>query len=79
MPNLVNIHIADIILNLIRVHFFFKSPPFLVYTRVHQHILVIKNTYIEDLGKGQTQRLDDTTVTAKAKYSVNFNELKNFG
>ena len=31
-----------------------------------------KNKDILILGKGQTQELDNTTLTAKAEYSVNF-------
>ena len=43
------------------------------YMRSSVHIENQKN-YILTLGKGPTQRLDDTTLTAEAKYSISFSE-----
>ena len=34
------------------------------------------NKYILILGKGTTQGLDDTTLTAEAKYPINFTQLR---
>ena len=35
-----------------------------------------KNKDILILGEGRTQRLDDTTLTADTKYSINFSRSK---
>ena len=38
----------------------------------HQHILIIEKKYLP-LGEEPTKRLDNTTITAEAKYFINFN------
>ena len=35
---------------------------------------VIKNKYISNLGEGPSQGFDDTTLTAEAKYPINFTQ-----
>ena len=35
---------------------------------------VIKNKNISNLGEGPSQGFDDTTLTAKAKYPINFTQ-----
>ena len=35
-----------------------------------------KGKYILIVGEGPTQGLDDTTLTAEAKYSINFSRLQ---
>ena len=54
-----------------------KNVTNLVLIWVHWCILITKKKDILILGKGVTQGLHDTTLTPKAKYSVNFTEHEN--
>ena len=75
MMILINILIHDMPLDLILVHFFqfqiliLEKMPLFLSSSVH-----IDNKYkdIIVLGKGPTQGLDNTTLTAEAKYFLNF-------
>ena len=51
-----------------------KMLLFLEKTIGHQCILITSKKIILVLGEGLTQRLDDTSITAEAKYSINFTE-----
>ena len=46
-----------------------------MHALVHQHILLMKK-YILVLGEGLAQGLDDTAITAEAKFSINFTQSK---
>ena len=50
---------------------------FLELIVVFLRILIIRKKYDLFLGEGPTQRLDNTTITAKAEYSINVTKLKN--
>ena len=49
-----------------------KMPLFLELIWNYQCILIIRKKFFLIFGKGPTQVLDDTTLTAKAQYSINF-------
>ena len=72
------------ILGLMHVHNFhfqmvngLKILLFLELIVVFLRILIIRKKYDLFLGEGPTQRLDNTTITAKAVYSINVTKLKN--
>ena len=54
-----------------------KMLLFLELIVVFLRILIIRKKYDLFLGEGPTQRLDNTTITAKAEYSINVTKLKN--
>ena len=75
MPIQANIPFQDMVLALILVRFFYfqimigvKILLFVVYTIVHQCILIIKKDKLV-LGEGATQRLDDTLILHGQKES----------
>ena len=49
-----------------------KMPLFLELIWNYQCILIIRKKFFLIFGKGPTQVLDDTTLTAEAQYSINF-------
>ena len=66
------------VLDSFRIYFFHfqiligvKALLFLEFIFAHQRILTTKKDILI-LDEGPTQRLDDTTLTAEAKYSINF-------
>ena len=75
MPIQANIPFQDMVLALILVRFFYfqimiglKILLFVVYTIVHQCILIIKKDKLV-IGEGATQRLDDTLILHGQKES----------
>ena len=75
MPIQANIPFQDMVLAVILVRFFYfqimigvKILLFVVYTIVHQCILIIKKDKLV-LGEGATQRLDDTLILHGQKES----------
>ena len=75
MPIQANIAFQDMVLALILVRFFYfqimigvKILLFVVYTIVHQCILIIKKDKLV-IGEGATQRLDDTLILHGQKES----------
>ena len=75
----VNTYIVILVLGLILGHSFdfqsligAKMPLFLELRWAHQYILTTRKKDILILGKGPTQRLDSTNLTAEAENSINF-------
>ena len=75
MPIQANIPFQDMVLALILVRFFYfqimigvKILLFVVYTIVHQCILIIKKDKLV-IGEGATQRVDDTLILHGQKES----------
>ena len=78
----INILIQNIVLDWILVHFFHFQildwgENVVIFEADNSTLVHIDNNKkdILVLGKDQTQELDDTTITAEAKYSINFSRL----
>ena len=52
-------------------------PLFQLKTLIGVNLPLIRKNYISIFSEGQTQGLDDNTITAEAKYSTNITKLRN--
>ena len=77
---MVNNLIWNMIQGFILVHFFFSDFDWCEnvifgFGNISSMHIGIKKEDIFVLGKGPTQRLNDTTIIAEAKYTINFSRL----